>query len=190
MKLLYALTTALLLSGSAVLAETPSQSFASAIERGYLAAGYSNIVVTRVDGTWYVTADFNGVTRSFQVDKRTGASTVVDAAVISTVGSTQPVWGANARFHSAKLASNGMTDGNLTKDIGQYLGDGPDENDDAITGQDASGDVNDDYLTGQDASGDISDDDGMSGGDDPADDASDDHGDDTGSDDQSDSGED
>ena len=78
MKLMTTLATVALLWAGAVKAND----FATAIETAYASAGYTNIVVQHVEGQWLVTGDLGGVTKSFLVDRETGASTAVDPTVL------------------------------------------------------------------------------------------------------------
>lgn len=154
MKLFYALATAALLATSAVHADTSSNGLAAKIAESYAAAGYSNIVVQHIDGNWIVTADFNGVTQSFLVDKHTGASTPVDLTLISGKGRH----GGSDGKHASDTSNGGV----------QEVGDdnGVDANDDVgdDNGVDANDDVGDD--NGVDASDDQGDDNGSDSSDD------------------------
>lgn len=147
MKLITTLATvALIWAGAA-----KANDFAMTIEQTYLAAGYSNIVVQHLHGDWLVTGDLAGVSQTFLVNRKTGASTPVD-----------PTQFASNDDHGGHGAGHDVGDDHGVHGAGHDVGD--DHGDDG-----AGHDVGDDH--GVDGAGhDVGDDHGGSGSDDNDDD--------------------
>ena len=131
MKLMTTLATVVLLWAGAVKADD----FGRSIEMAYTAAGYSNIVVQHVHGSWLVTADLAGQTQTFLVDRKTGSSTTVDPSQFLT--DDDGLGGGHGRHG----AGHDLGDDNGVDGAGHDLGD-----DNGVDG--AGHDVGDDHGGG------------------------------------------